>query len=92
MSSHMNGEKETNIISLKNITIYFIKKKAVNKYIQWEEEKTVSVEHIVPSIHLYFSFLKKTDVSRKQEWRVVVGFRKLNEKTIYGKYSLPKYK
>lgn len=51
-------------------------------------------EIILPSISPYSSPVwiipKKADASGEQKWRMVIDFRKLNEKTVEDKYPLPR--
>lgn len=61
--------------------------------VQTQIQKMLSQKIIQPSNSPWSSPIwivpKKLDASGKQKWRVVVDYRKLNEKTINDKYPLP---
>jgi hypothetical protein len=62
--------------------------------IQNQIQKLLDNEIIRPSISPYSSPVwivpKKLDASGKKKWRLVIDYRKLNEKTVEDKYPLPR--
>jgi transposase InsO family protein len=62
--------------------------------IQSQIQKLLDNEIIRPSISPYSSPVwivpKKLDASGKKKWRLVIDYRKLNEKTVEDKYPLPR--
>ena len=67
----------------------FVHKEEVNKQIQ----KMLNEKIIRPSYSTWSSPIwvvpKKADASGKKKWRIVVDYRKLNEKTVDDKYPIP---
>lgn len=66
----------------------------LKKEIQIQIDKLLDNKIIRPSISPYSSPVwivpKKLDASGKKKWRLVIDYRKLNEKTIEDKYPLPR--
>lgn len=90
VTSHHIRTKDDEPIYIKNFRYPYHLKQEIQKQIS----KLLDNKIIRPSISPYSSPVwivpKKMDASGEKKWRMVIDFRKLNEKTIEDKYPLPR--